>query len=420
MKRVAFLFLMCPLFTSCIWIGGDGVKRRGEKPSYVANTTENDRENKTHDKVMPPSEGGGERDFIGRVYDFAGKARLSHPGVKNVEDFRRMMADPNQARKFYNKVSERYDIGSYEMFSETLSRYYDSLAMEEAKRQQTVMDAARQGYEWETTENDGGENTAEKWGDMMVNLYYYSANELGMTGLGTLQDFWNGMKDERVRRNYFDVVSSRYNVGDYETFNRNLSRYYDSLAKSEDVRRKEVGEERNAAEDETEEGEYSNEEYGFSWRLYEIDGNQWKIDTDLDTTEDEKGGRQVFSASNPSPDPDGLIILVGAWPNNLNGSTDAWYLYDWMEMQGNTVFCEHMKKTFFCGRNALKYNRTEQIYGTQVRQFSYVYLTKKHMILVSVGMSERTFERLVNEGSGYSPEALVRVVLAGYSIDDKN
>ena len=154
--------------------------------------------------------------------------------------------------------------------------------------------------------------------------------------------------------------------------------------------------------------------------MYEIDGNPWKIDTDLDTTEDEKGGRQVFSASNPSPDPDGLIILVGAWPNNLNGSTDAWYLYDWMEMQGNTVFCEHMKKTFFCGRNALKYNRTEQIYGTQVRQFSYVYLTKKHMILVSVGMSERTFERLVNEGSGYSPEALVRVVLAGYSIDDKN
>ncbi len=83
-----------------------------------------------------------------------------------------------------------------------------------------------------TDEASGAE---DKKGDIVENLYRYSVNELGMTGLGDLPDFWNGMKDERVRRNYFDVVSSRYNVGDYETFNRNLSRYYDALAKSEAV-----------------------------------------------------------------------------------------------------------------------------------------------------------------------------------------
>ncbi len=82
---------------------------------------------------------------------------------------------------------------------------------------------------------DEASGSEDKKGDMVENLYRYSVNELGMTGLGDLPDFWNGMKDERVRRNYFDVVSSRYNVGDYETFNRNLSRYYDALAKSEAV-----------------------------------------------------------------------------------------------------------------------------------------------------------------------------------------
>ena len=82
---------------------------------------------------------------------------------------------------------------------------------------------------------DEASGSEDKKGDIVENLYRYSVNELGMTGLGDLPDFWNGMKDERVRRNYFDVVSSRYNVGDYETFNRNLSRYYDALAKSEAV-----------------------------------------------------------------------------------------------------------------------------------------------------------------------------------------
>lgn len=109
------------------------------------------------------------QDFIDRVYDFAGKARLSHPGVKNVDDFRRMMADPNQARKFYNKASERYDIGSYEMFSDTLSQYYNSLAMQEAKLQQAVMDAARQGYERQQKEQKMAvrENLGNTYGEVM-------------------------------------------------------------------------------------------------------------------------------------------------------------------------------------------------------------------------------------------------------------
>lgn len=226
MKHFAFLFFICPLFSSCIWVAGDG-DGLDEKPSYVANTKENDREDKIHAKVMPSS----------------------------------------------------------------------------------------------------------KWGN----------------------ESWN--------------------------WNENT-------------------------------GEYSNEKYGFSWRLYEIDGSPW-IRIKIDEPEG-FAGKTVFSAYNTLSYSEGISVGVTVFPAQESVVDNAWDIMDLME---NTENIQNMEKVMFCGKKALKCLTVEKTNdGSEVLQFSYVYLSKGYMVLPVVVIPESTYKKL----NKYSLEALVDAVFTGYSIDDKN
>ena len=87
----------------------------------------------------------GHIDAVKQLYDWSKRTGLK--GIGEEDDFRRQLANPSNRRKYFDAVSTRYNIGSFDGFNRNLSRYYDALAKSEAVLQQTVMDAARQGYE---------------------------------------------------------------------------------------------------------------------------------------------------------------------------------------------------------------------------------------------------------------------------------
>lgn len=159
-------------------------------------------------------------------------------------------------------------------------------------------------------------------------------------------------------------------------------------------------------------GEYSNEEYGFFWRLYEIDGSPWfriKIDEPEGFV-----GKTVFSAYNTLSYSEGISVGVTVFPAQESVVDNAWDIMDLME---NTENIQNMEKVMFCGKKALKCLTVEKTSdGSEVMQFSYVYLSKGYMVLPVVVIPESTYKKL----NKYSLEALVDAIFTGYSIDNKN